>query len=230
MPIDLNVRVPTAKAIDSFVKMADRLGFSGFATFLHRESPFESLEGGMNLFARTDLPESGLKSMKKVVKEARPRTALIAVPLRGVDTANWAAEDARVDLLTLDEPHNECVLRESTAKLAAVSGTALEVLIEPLLTSFGLTRSKIVKVFRENVETAMRAGMQVVLSSGAKEPMSMRSPPAMRYVGLLLGLEWHYTKVAVFDEPQRIIDRNRKRLSPDFVAEGVEIIQRGEEE
>jgi RNase P/RNase MRP subunit p30 len=114
--------------------------------------------------------------------------------------------------------------------LAAVSGTALEVPIEPLLTSSGLTRSKVIKVFRENVQTAMGARMQVILSSGSTTVMSMRSSTAMRYVGLLLGLDWHYTKVAVHDGPQDIIDRSRRRLSPDFIASGVEIIKRGETE
>ena len=121
MPIDLNVRISTSKSLDSFVKMAEKLGLTGFATFQQRDAPFETLESGMNIFVRVDLPESGLRAAKKDVKEARQRAALIAVPLRGVNVANWAAEDERVDLLTLDKPNNECILRESTAKLAAVS-------------------------------------------------------------------------------------------------------------
>jgi hypothetical protein len=52
----------------------------------------------------------------------------------------------------------------------------------------------------------------------------------MRYVGLLLGLDWKYTKIAVQEGPQSIIDRNKKRLGSDFVAPGVEIVQRGETE
>ncbi|MFW9967647.1 MAG: RNase P subunit p30 family protein [Candidatus Thorarchaeota archaeon] len=228
MPIDLNVRVPTLESLESFAEMGNRLGLTGFATFLKRETPFETLDGGMNLFVRTDLPENGLRSAKGILKETRSKSAIIAVPLRGVDMANWAAEDERVDLLTIDEPHKDFILRESTAKLAASSDTALEVLIEPLLSSFGLARSKVVKVFRENVQTAIDAGMQVILSSGAKAVMSMRSPTAMQYAGLLLGLDWHYTKHAVHEGPQDIIDRNRKRLSPNFVAPGVEIVQKGE--
>jgi RNase P/RNase MRP subunit p30 len=229
MPIDLNVS-PTSKNLDSFVKMAARLRLTGFATFLERDQPFETLENGMNLFTRTDLPENGLRAAKKAAKEARSSSAVIAVPLRGVDIANWAAEDERVDLLTLDKPNNECVLRESTAKLAAVSGTALEVPIRPLLKSSGLARSRIIKVFRENVHTAVGTKMQVILSSGSKNMMSMRSPTAMRYVGLLLGLDWHYTKTAVHEGPQGIIDKNRKRLSPDFIAPGIEVVKRGETE
>ncbi|MFW9887164.1 MAG: RNase P subunit p30 family protein [Candidatus Thorarchaeota archaeon] len=226
MPIDLNVS-PTSKNLDSFVKMAAKLGLTGFTTFLERDEPFETLEGGMNLFTRTNLPENGFRAAKKAVKEARSSAAVIAVPLRGVDIANWAAEDDRVDLLTLDKPNNEYVLRESTAKLAAVSGTALEIPIRPLLQSSGLARSKVIKAFRENVQTAFRAKMQVIVSSGSKNMMSMRSPTAMRYVGLLLGLDWHSTKTAVHEGPQGIIDRNRRRLSPDFIAPGIEVVKRG---
>ena len=226
MTIDLNVS-PTSKNLDSFVKIAAKLGLTGFTTFLERDEPFETLESGMNLFARKDLPEGGLRAAKKAVKETRSSAAVIAVPLRGVDIANWAAEDERVDLLTLDKPNNEFSLRESTAKLAALSGTALEVPLRPLLKSSGLARSKVIKVFRENVQTAVGAKMQVVLSSGSTNVMSMRSPTAMRYVGLLIGLDWHYTKTAVHDGPQEIIDRNRKRLSPDFIAPGVEVVKRG---
>jgi RNase P/RNase MRP subunit p30 len=147
MPIDLNVS-PTSKNLDSFVKMAARLRLTGFATFLERGEPFETLESGMDLFTRTDLPENGLRAAKKAVKETRSSAAVIAIPLRGVDIANWAAEDERVDLLTLDKPNNECILRESTARLAAASGTALEVPIRPLLKLSGLARSKVIKVFR----------------------------------------------------------------------------------
>jgi len=230
MPIDLNVRSSASKSLDSFVNMAEKLGLTGFAIFQDRDEPFQTLESGMDIFARVDLPDGGLRAAKKAAKEARPRVAVMAVPLRGVDVANWAAEDDRIDLLTLDKPNNECILRESTAKLAAISGTALEVPLEPLLTSSGLTRSKVIKVFRENVQTAMGARMQVILSSGSKGVMSMRSPTAMQYVGLLLGLDWHHAKIAVHEGPQGIIDRNRKRLSPDFIAPGVEIVKRGETE
>ena len=226
MPIDLNVS-PTSKNLDSFVKMATKLGWTGFTTVLERDEPFETLESGMNLFTRADLPESGLRAAKRAVKEARSSAAVVAIPLRGVDIANWAAEDERVDLLTLDKPNNECILRESTAKLAAVSGAALEIPIRPLLKSAGLARSKVIKVFRENVHTAVGAKMQVILSSGSRNVMSMRSPTAMRYAGLLLGMDWHYTKTAVHEGPQGIIDRNRKRLSPDFIEPGIEVIKGG---
>ncbi|MHA2118912.1 MAG: hypothetical protein ACW98J_08320, partial [Candidatus Thorarchaeota archaeon] len=73
MPIDLNVRSPTSESLGSFVKMADSLGLTGFATVLQRDKPFETLEDGMDLFTRVDLPESGLRAVKKAAKEARPR-------------------------------------------------------------------------------------------------------------------------------------------------------------
>lgn len=228
MTVDLNVKVPSLERLDSFVEMAAVLGLTGIATTLPRDPPFETLENSISLFTRVDVKENRLRSAKARVNEVRYKSSIVSIPLRGVELANWAAEDDRVDLLTLEEPFNESNLRESTAKLAAASNTALEIPISPLLTCSGLARSKIVKVFRENIQTAKDSAMSIVLSSGAGEVMGLRSSMALRYVGLLLGLDRHSSKTAVDETPQSIIKENMKRLSADYVAPGVEIVRRGE--
>lgn len=230
MTVDLNVRVPTSDRLNSFIEMAGVLRLTGIATTLPRDAPFERLENGISLYTRVDVTKNSLGAVKAIVKEVRSKAAIVAVPIRGIELANWAAEDDRVDILTLDEPLNENNLRESTARLAATSDTALEVSISPLLTCSGLARSRIVKVFRENIQTARDAGMRIILSSGAKDVMDMRSSIAMRYVGLLLGFDRHSSRTAVDEVPLNIIMENMKRLSVDYVAPGVEIVRRGENE
>jgi RNase P/RNase MRP subunit p30 len=141
---------------------------------------------------------------------------------------NWAAEDQRVDLLTLDHSQ-EYRLRDSTARLAATYDTALEIRFDPLLHLAGLNRSKVIKVYRESVRTAIDSGMQVILSSGASHPLNMRSAMAIRHLGELLGMESKYAENAINQAPLDIVERNRRRLSSDYIAEGVEIRQRGTE-
>ena len=128
--------------------------------------------------------------------------------------------------MTLDPLRNNQI-RESTARLAASSGTCLEIQFTPLLTSIGLNRSKIIKSYREALKTATDAGMPVVLSSGAKHPLNMRSSMAMRHIGLLLGLESKLAESVVSRTPFEVLERNQRRLSTDFVGEGIEIVQRG---
>ena len=224
MVIDLGVCVSDPKSLNSFIQMAKMLGFSGLATGNIDGGPDQQFENGFSVLTRTDISGKGLRSLKKQVESVRKSSMIIAVKLTSIETANWAAEDQRVDLLTLD-PSRESRFRSTTARLAAASGTALEVRFEPLLQLAGLNRSKVFKTYRESIRTAIESGMQVILSSGATHPLHMRSSMAMRYVGELLGMSPKYSKSAVMQAPLVIIERNRRRLSSEYVAEGLEIVQ-----
>jgi RNase P/RNase MRP subunit p30 len=57
----------------------------------------------------------------------------------------------------------------------------------------------------------------------------MRSAMAIRHLGELLGMESKYAENAINQAPLDIVERNRRRLSSDYIAEGVEIRQRGTE-
>lgn len=228
MPIDMNVRVPNKEALDAFAQMVIKLGFTGFASPLSMSDPIEILENEVVLLTRTDVNEKGIRAVTRAVEKARSSSAVISVPLGESRAVNWAAEDSRVDLLSVPYPLKGVSLRKTTAKLAAASDTALEVSIAPLLGVSGLTRSKVVKVLRETTQTALDAGMPIVLSSGSDSPIKMRSPRALCHVGLLLGLDWQGSERAVYETPDRILEKNKTRLSPDYVGPGVEIVKRGE--
>jgi RNase P/RNase MRP subunit p30 len=228
MTVDLNVRIDKHSDLDSFVEMARALGLEGIATSLKLETPFSRLEDGFLLAVRTDLGATALGSLKKKVGLARQRSALVVVQLGKTQVSNWAAEDNRVDILALSNLSKENSLKLSTAKLAAQSGTALEIPVSPLLATAGLERSKIIKRYRECIQTALKSGMQLVLTSGASKPILMRSPDALRYIGEVLGMESAYLRNAVKDFPKALLGKNERSLSADSIARGVEIVHRGE--
>jgi RNase P/RNase MRP subunit p30 len=224
--IDIGVCVSTPKDLESFVQMAQKLGFTGIATHNIEGEPEQLFENKFTILKRSDVFGRGLKSLRKQVDNVRRRSMIVSVKLASVETANWAAEDQRVDLLTLD--HSQAHrLRDSTARLAATSDTALEIRIEPLLHLAGLSRSKVIKVYRESIRTAIDSEMQVILSSGALHPLHMRSTMAIRCLGELLGMGSKYAENAIKQAPVDLVERNRRKFGSDYVAEGVEIIQKG---
>jgi RNase P/RNase MRP subunit p30 len=75
----------------------------------------------------------------------------------------------------------------------------------------------------------MDAGMRIVLTSGANRPMGLRSSVAMAHIGILLGMDRVYADKAVNEFPKAIIERNLTKIQPNFVSDGVEIIQRENE-
>jgi RNase P/RNase MRP subunit p30 len=206
--------------------MARKIGFTGIATNNIEGESDQQLKNGFLILRRADVSGKGLKSIRKKVDSIRRNSMIVSVKLASVEVANWAADDSKVDLLTLDHSH-ENRLRESTARLAAKSGTALEVRFEPLIELNGLNRSKVIKVYREAIRTATDSGMQVILSSGANYPLQMRSAVSVRHLGELLGMEPKIAEYSIKQAPLDIIERNRNRFGSEYVTEGVEVIKRG---
>ena len=229
MSVDLGVLASDATEIDSFSAMASKLGLTGFAIVGLPNEPFKTLAEGMMVYSRVILHGKSINSVRKQIDQIRRKSMIVSVPLKSIEVTNWAAEDKRIDLLTI-EPSLENRLRDTTARLASISNTSLEIQIAPLLKLSGLNRSKILKLYRESVTTAMDAGMDVVLTSGAIHPMGLRSSVAMANIGILLGMDRSYADRAASDFPKSIIERNMKKLQPGFVNSGVEIIHKGEEQ
>jgi RNase P/RNase MRP subunit p30 len=225
--IDLDVLPGGEHHLSEYLEMAELLGFSHIG--VRRSSRDQQISGKTRPVTRIDLEGRSLVTLKQHLVRVRHSTLVVGLPLRGIESANWAAEDTRVDLLTLEYPQKDTGLRSSTARLAAQFGTALEVPVLPLLVTDGLQRSKIIKVFSESIQTALGGNMGIVLSSGADLPLRMRSPLALQHIGILLGLETHVAKAAVRGVPKRIIDLNSMKLEKSYLGSGLEIVRGGSE-
>ena len=55
MPIDIGVCVSDSKSIESFVQMAQKIGFTGFATHSIQGEPDQHFEDGFSVLKRTDV-------------------------------------------------------------------------------------------------------------------------------------------------------------------------------
>ncbi len=224
--VDLCVTIKRQEDIRPYAAMADTLGFSALA--VRDLNPKWSVEHpSVSLYSRLNLRSRRLASLKKETAKLRRNFTVIAMPLVGVETANWAAEDTMVDLLTISSD-DKSKLRKTTAGLAADNGTALEISVRPLLESRGLDRSKVIKMMKENLQIAVQSGMDIVLSSDAHSPISMRSPRAMYHVAVALGLEQSIADAAVQETPVAILERNVERLRKTQILPGLTIV--GDEE
>lgn len=227
MSFDLGVFVSDIANIKSFGEMARNLGLSGIAISSSNSDTYWSLSENLTAYRRVILHGKGINSVRKQISNIRRKTVIVSVDLKSIDIANWAIEDNRIDLLTVD-PNQENRLRDSTARLASASNTCLEIQIAPLLKTIGLNRSKVLKSYREAVSTARDAGMDVVVTSGATHPMGLRSSVSMVHIGILLGMDRAYAESSVRTIPMSIIERNMKKLQPEFVSDGIEILQKEE--
>jgi RNase P/RNase MRP subunit p30 len=227
MAVDIGVTVLDMEKIGSFGRFAHKIGYTGIAVAGLMGQPYKHLTEGIIIYRRDNLTGKGINSLRNQIERVRKSTAIIAVQVGPIDTTNWAAEDRRVDILTLD-PSKDHKLRSTTASLASSSSTTLELQVAPLLCLSGLQRSRVLKAYREAVMIAISEEMEIILSSGATYLMGLRSPVAMMHIGMLLGLDRTQAERAVHETPTKIMERSTRRLGSDFISPGVEVVRRGE--
>ncbi len=68
--------------------------------------------------------------------------------------------------------------------------------------------------------------VSLVLSSGATDVRSLRKPQDFASLGMLFGLDLPHALEALSETPFAIVERNRQKLSPDYVASGVRVVGR----
>jgi RNase P/RNase MRP subunit p30 len=86
-----------------------------------------------------------------------------------------------------------------------------------------LPRHVILSRLRDEVSTAKKNRVPIILSSGANNPFLLRAPREIAAIGTLLGLESTEALNAVSTIPYAITEQNRNKLSPDHVTIGVKL-------
>jgi RNase P/RNase MRP subunit p30 len=113
------------------------------------------------------------------------------------------------------------------AELAANACASLEFDLAPLIYLRGYRRIRLISKMREETLIAEKFGVPIVLSSGANDVRLLRKPEDYASLGFLFGLEIDAARRAISESPREIIERNRRKLSSNYVAPGVYVIRRG---
>jgi len=91
-----------------------------------------------------------------------------------------------------------------------------------------MRRVQLLARMREEVSLAEEYGVPIVISSGAGEPILMRRPRELAYLAVgLLGLSFEEALDALSKTPLGMVERNRAKLDPSFIAPGVRLVRRG---
>ena len=183
---------------------------------------------GLDFVSRVDLRPRNSGELVRLLRRVRRRFEVVCVLCESKMVARQAARDRRVDLLSfplLDSRRR--FFDGAEAELATGGLSALEVDVKPLLVLEGAARVRLLSWLRREVSVARRFGVPVVVSSGVSAELLLRKPREMAALGFLFGLD----KVSGLDAVSRnvgaIVERNREKLSTEFVAPGIRVVKEG---
>jgi ribonuclease P/MRP protein subunit RPP1 len=184
-------------------------------------------EAGLDLVSRVDLTPKSLHELLASLRRLRRKFEVVSVLCTSKPIARQAAKDRRVDVLSFPVAKPRSRFFDSAeAELASESSSSLEIDIGPLLSLEGFLKIRLISSFRREVAIAKSFRVPVVISSGTTNDYLLRSPHDYSALTMLFDMNSSLALNALSEVPLRIVERNRLKLSPDFVAPGLRVVRR----
>jgi RNase P/RNase MRP subunit p30 len=185
---------------------------------------------GMDFAKRVDLRPNTPNELVRDLRKLRRRFEVVCAICQSKNVSRQAAKDRRVDLLNFPSAdYHRRFFDLAEAELASSSLASLEIDMEPILTSETPTRIRLLSSLRREASIADDFDVPIVVSSGTSNERFIRKPMELAITTSLFGLEKHLALDAVSENPANIVERNREKLSPGFVAPGIRVLRRGKD-
>ncbi len=234
---DLHLRVPLKdqSQAEKMIWKASELGYSLVGIPFSPDATREQInrikhicsDAKVDFVARTNFSPRNSNELLHDLRRFRRKFEIIAVRCHTKDVARQAAKDRRVDLLQFSVTNlRQRFFDEQEAELASHALSSLEIELAPLLQLTSFSRVRLLSNLRMEVATAERATVPITFSSGATNEQFMRGPRDYVALAVLFDLPLSSALNALSETPLITVERNRRKLSPDFVAPGIHVVGR----
>jgi len=184
-------------------------------------------EAGLDLVSRLDITPKSANELLASLRRLRRKFEVVSVLCASKTIARQAAKDRRVDVLSFPvaKPRNR-FFDSAEAELASASSSSLEIDMASLLSLEGFLRIRLISSLRREVAIAKSFHVPVVISSGTTNEYLLRGPHDYSALAMLFDMDSSLAFSALSEVPLSIVERNRLKLSPDFVAPGLRVVRR----
>ena len=234
--VDLHLRpsINDLGHVEKMVKISFSLGYRSVGIPLShniKEEKIRQLRSicenvGVDLVTRVDLAPKTSGELLRNLRRFRRKFEIISVTCHSKSVARQAAKDRRVDLLAFSTGF-PCrrFFDNAEAELASKTENALEIDMAPLLFLTGFPRIRFLSSLRKEVALAEKSNVPIVISSGATDASLLRGPHDYGALATLFDLSMSLALRGFSENPLSILERNRKKLSPSYVAPGLFVVR-----
>lgn len=230
------VNAKDSAASSRMIYKAAKLGYNLVAVPFSPETPENEnsrlrtccRDASVDYVSRVDLKPKSQNDLMRLLRRLRRRFEVVCVACENKEVSRQAAKDHRVDLLNFPSlDFRKRFFDRAEAELASNSLAALEFDVKPLLVLEGPSRIRLLSNLRREVAVALEFHVPIVVSSGVGEEWLLRRPREMAALAGLTGLGAAEALETVSKNPRSIVEHNREKLSPGFVAPGIRVVKEG---
>ncbi|MHA1734247.1 MAG: RNase P subunit p30 family protein [Promethearchaeota archaeon] len=213
----------------AFLEMLRKVGFRGACVELPRDKRPRDLEGlseavPIELYPRrTIFPRNRGDLIGQLNKTRGFR--YVVVGSDDVDVVEAAIRDTRVDAIGLTAGRGMPKLTRGIVSLVRQGGKAFDLLFHPLLSTSGFRRAKVIRKMAKNLRLVKPDRTPLIFGSNARNAGEVFAP--MHFVALakeMFGVSINAGKMASSNNIVNVVERSAFRQSPNYVMEGVMIV------
>jgi RNase P/RNase MRP subunit p30 len=212
----------------TFLQVANQLGFTEIwiSNPTKEERKLLSQSSFINLIRLYERLDIGINNESKaqmisILRQQRREIPIIAVTCLTPELAAWAAQDNRVDIIKFPVFQLGKLMSRSIAKLMVKFNKHLEIQLAELYSLPERQQIPALRHIRSALEIATRKNVPILFSSGSKKPDQMRSPRELVSLAQMFLMNSTSSLDSLSTIPQRLIQRNLLKISPDYIAPGV---------
>jgi len=233
--VDLHLCAPIGnlKQAERMVNLSAELGYRMVGIPTLPNTPQETIRqieeickrARVEFVTRIDLMPKTSNELLSNLGRLRRKFEIVSVACTSKNVARQAAKDRRVDLLSpcLAFPCKR-FFDYAEAELASKKFVSLEIDMTLILSSSRFPRIRLLSSLRKEVAVARKFDIPITISSGASEETFLRSPQDYAAFSMLFDLPASCALQALSNSPLSIVERNRGKLSPHYVAPGVRVV------
>jgi RNase P/RNase MRP subunit p30 len=235
--VDLHLRAPIKDLyqVDRMVRKSSELGYRLVGILVPPNITRDQInqlqhicsDAKIDFVTRVDFSPKTARELLQNLRRFRRKFEVISVTCTSKGVARQAAKDRRVDLLHF--PATDLRKRffdHAEAELASNALSSLEIEMAPLLLLTGFSRIRLLSRLRREVAIAERFKVPVTISSGATNEYLIRGPHDYAALTTLFDMPISSALCALSENPVAMVERNREKLSPNYVAPGIRVVGR----
>ena len=217
-----------------FIKRAFELGYK-YIAFVHFNKVSKELikeykrlcaDYGIDYVIRVDLEISNnIPRIKRFLRKYRKDYEIIVARPRSIEAARFSARDRRIDVIYFDDkaPKFDSI----QAKVMKENEKFLELTFRELLCKE--IRERTIKKYLRIINLAVENKLKIIVSSGARCINEMRSPRDLAACfTILFKIPVNKPYELTSENPISLIEKNRFKLSRNFIMPGIEILGKSE--
>ncbi len=182
-------------------------------------------EVDIDLYFRINLKPNSASDLKKIISKYNQFPDILSVESTNKEVQLFSARDTRIDIISFSNIDVTKTLTPGVISLSKQYNSFIEFSFNPMFTENKFAQSKNIHFIISAVNLALANKANYIISGNFSNIYDYRSPKVLlSFCQTLLDMPLPKAKLALRDNPEKLIEKIERRNDPNFIEEGVRLI------